>query len=107
MSADEPSPRQPDGHAGARGGGVMALLDDAMSNAAMSRMASAGEVLPVDIHIAFLQPGAGRLTATARVCGGGRSVCFCEAWVADDGGQVVARAMGTFRLRPVKPGLDR
>ena len=78
-------------------GAVMALLDRAMADAARGRAGDGRDVAAIDIHVAFLQQGSGPLTATARVCGGGKSVCFCEAEAADTQGQVVARGMGTFR----------
>jgi uncharacterized protein (TIGR00369 family) len=86
-------------HGGGHGGVLMTLLDNAMANAALSRIAFTREVVTVDIHVAFMRPATGRLIATGRAIGGGRSVCFCEADVADASGQVVARAMGTFRYR--------
>jgi uncharacterized protein (TIGR00369 family) len=89
-------------HGGGHGGVVMTLLDNAMANAALSRIDFAREVVTIDIHVAFMSPATGRLTATGRATGGGRSVCFCEADVADTDGRVVARAMGTFRYR--EPG---
>jgi uncharacterized protein (TIGR00369 family) len=91
-------------HGGGHGGVVMTVLDNAMANAALSRVAFAQEVVTVDIHVAFMRPAAGRLTATARVCGGGKSVCFCEAEAADETGRIVAKAMGTFRYRRPAPG---
>ena len=78
-------------------GAVMALLDRAMADAARGRAGDGRDVAAIDIHVAFLQQGSGPLTTTARVCGGGKSVCFCEAEAADAQGQVVARGMGTFR----------
>jgi uncharacterized protein (TIGR00369 family) len=89
-------------HGGGHGGVVMTLLDNAMANAALSRIDFAREVVTIDIHVAFMSPATGRLTATGRATGGGRSVCFCEADVADADGRLVARAMGTFRYR--EPG---
>ena len=89
-------------HGGGHGGVVMTLLDNAMANAALSRIDFAREVVTIDIHVAFMSPATGRLTATGRATGGGRSVCFCEADVADADGRVIARAMGTFRYR--EPG---
>lgn len=86
---------------GGHGGVVMTLLDNAMANAALSRVAFTREVVTIDIHVAFMQPATGRLTATGRATGGGRSVCFCEAQLADHSGRVVAKAMGTFRYRDV------
>jgi acyl-coenzyme A thioesterase PaaI-like protein len=79
-------------------GAVVALLDRAMRDAAEGRAAGA-DVAPVDIHVVFLHDGGAPVTAAARVCGGGKSVCFCEAEITDAGGRVVARAMGTFRQR--------
>jgi uncharacterized protein (TIGR00369 family) len=86
----------------ASGGVVMTLLDNAMAHAALSRVAFTREVVAIDIHVAFMRAATGRLTATGRATGGGRSVCFCEADIADADGHVVARAMGTFRYR--EPG---
>jgi uncharacterized protein (TIGR00369 family) len=89
-------------HGGGHGGVVMTLLDNAMANAALSRIAYTREVVTIDVHVAFMRPAMGRLTATGRATGGGKSVCFCEAEMADADGSVVARAMGTFRYR--EPG---
>jgi uncharacterized protein (TIGR00369 family) len=86
-------------HGGGHGGVVMTLLDNAMANAALSRIAFTREVVTIDIHVAFMSPATGRLTATGRATGGGRSVCFCEADIADADGRLVAKAMGTFRYR--------
>jgi uncharacterized protein (TIGR00369 family) len=86
---------------GGRPGGVMvALLDSAMAEAALSRIHVACEVATIDLHVAFLSPASGPFTAAARPTGGGRSVCFCEAELADAGGRIVAKAMGTYRYRP-------
>lgn len=92
-------------HGGGHGGVVMTLLDSAMANAALSRVEFEREVVTIDMHIAFMRPAAGRLVATGRATGGGRSVCFCEAQVVDGQGTVVAQAMGTFRYR--QPGGHR
>lgn len=86
-------------HGASHGGVLMTLLDIAMANAALSKIDYAREVVTIDIHVAFMSPSSGRLTATARATGGGRSVCFCEARVEDSTGRVAAQAMGTFRYR--------
>ena len=78
---------------------VMTLLDDAMANAAAGRIGFTRDVVIIDMHIGFMRPASGRLTATGRATGGGRSVCFCEAEVTDAHGHVVAKAMGTYRYR--------
>lgn len=86
-------------HGAGHGGVLMTLLDSAMANAALSRIDFAREVVTVDMHIGFMRPAHGLLRAVGRVTGGGRSVCFCEAEVRDAGGEIVAKAMGTFRYR--------
>ena len=93
-------------HGGGHGGVVMTLLDSAMANAALSKIDYSREVVTIDMHIAFMKPGTGRLTATGRATGGGRSVCFCEAQIHNEAGEVTAKAMGTFRYRaPQAPGM--
>jgi uncharacterized protein (TIGR00369 family) len=86
-------------HAGGHGGVVMTLLDCAMAHAALSRVDYAREVVTIDMHIAFMRPASGRLVATGRATGGGKSVCFCEAHITAEDGEVAAQAMGTFRYR--------
>jgi uncharacterized protein (TIGR00369 family) len=90
-------------HGGGHGGVVMSLLDSAMANAALSRIDYSREVVTIDMHIAFMHPATGRLVATGRATGGGRSVCFCEAQICDEQGRVSAKAMGTFRYRTAGP----
>jgi uncharacterized protein (TIGR00369 family) len=86
-------------HGAGHGGVLMTLLDVAMANAALSRIDYAREVVTIDVHVAFMSPSSGRLVATGRATGGGKSVCFCEARVEDATGRVAAQAMGTFRYR--------
>lgn len=83
------------------GGVLMSMLDSAMSSAALSKSGFQKAVVTIDMSTAFLKPGRGRLVAHAKAVGGGRSVCFCEAYIEDDAGEVVAKAMGTFKyVRP-------
>lgn len=86
-------------HGGGHGGVVMTLLDSAMANAALGLIDFTREVVTIDMHVGFMRPASGRLVATGRTTGGGRSVCFCEAELVDGTGSVVAKAMGTFRYR--------
>jgi uncharacterized protein (TIGR00369 family) len=95
----ELAPHMVNNHGAAHGGVIMTLLDVAMSNAALSRVDYQREVVTVDMTVAFMRPLAGKLTATARAVGGGKSVCFCEARVEDEGGELAAQGMGTFRYR--------
>lgn len=86
-------------HGAGHGGVLMTLLDVAMANAALSRIDYAREVVTVDVHVGFMNASSGRLVATARATGGGKSLCFCEARVQDENGKLAAQAMGTFRYR--------
>jgi uncharacterized protein (TIGR00369 family) len=96
----ELAPHLLNNHGAAHGGVLMSLLDVAMSNAALSRIDYAREVVTVDLHVGFMRPGgAGRLVATARATGGGKSLCFCEARIENSEGRLAAQAMGTFRYR--------
>ena len=79
------------------GGVLMSMMDSAMSSAALSASGFQKAVVTIDMTTSFHRPARGRLTAHARSQGGGRSVCFCEARIEDEQGEVVARAMGTFR----------
>lgn len=92
-------PRLLNNHGAGHGGVLMTLLDVAMANAALSRIDYAREVVTVDMHVGFLAASKGRLVATGRATGGGKSICFTEAWVEDETGAIAARAMGTFRYR--------
>lgn len=81
------------GHTGV----LMTLLENAMTHAALSRLAYAREVVTVDVRVGFMHATQGRLVATGQAVGGGKSVCFCEARLVDETGEVRAQAMGTFR----------
>lgn len=79
------------------GGVIMTMLDGAMSSAALSRSGFKKAVVTIEMNTAFVKPGRGRLVAHGQAIGGGRSICFCEARVEDASGDLVARAMGTFK----------
>jgi uncharacterized protein (TIGR00369 family) len=90
-------------HAGGHGGLVMTLLDCAMAHAALSRVDYQREVVTVDMHVAFMAPATGRLVALGTATGGGKSICFCEARITNERGELAAQAMGTFRYRDIQP----
>jgi uncharacterized protein (TIGR00369 family) len=95
----ELQPHMLNNHGAGHGGVLMTLLDAAMANAALSRIGFAREVVTVDLHVGFMAASAGKLVATARATGGGKSICFCEARVTDENGTLAAQGMGTFRYR--------
>lgn len=83
--------------AATHGGVIMTMLDVAMSSAALSKSGFQQAVVTIDMSTSFIKPGRGRLVAHGTVVGGGRSVCFCEARIEDEAGDLVAKAMGTFK----------
>lgn len=90
-------------HGSSHSGVVMTLLESAMVHAARGLADFAREIETIDMHVGFTRRASGRLVATGRTTGGGRSVCFCEAELVDGSGAVVAKGMGTFRLRAPVP----
>ena len=85
---------------------VMALLDEAMIQAALSRVngTNAGQgpsrtVVAVDVHMSFMRPATGQPVASAQVVGGGKTMVFCEAQLRDAQGEVLAQALGTYRAQ--------
>lgn len=81
----------------AHGGVIATMIDVAMSNAAMSRTGFTMAVVTIDMSTSFIKSGRGRLTAHAQATGGGRSICFCEARIEDESGELVAKGMGSFK----------
>lgn len=92
-------------HFGSYHGGVIAtLLDIAMASSARSLYPDAQGVVTVDMSLQYLRAGKGALTAEGRVVQGGKTTAFCESQVNDEAGQLVARAIGTFAVRPRDEG---
>ncbi len=83
----------------AHGGVVMALADVALAVAAITRDGTARGAITVDLSVSFLGPGKGTLVAEARCLRAGRSLAFSEGEVRDGEGTLVAKALGTFKLR--------
>lgn len=81
------------------GGVLMTLLDSVMARAAMSRSGGSESVLSVNLSVTFMKPAKGNLVAHGHAVGGGKSLCFCEGHVVDEGGNTVARGTGTFKCR--------
>jgi uncharacterized protein (TIGR00369 family) len=76
----------------------MTMLDGAMSSAALSHSGFQRAVMTIDMSTQFHKPGRGRLVAHGRATRAGQSICFCEAHVEDESGEVVAKAVGTFKF---------
>lgn len=95
----DPRPELTNMHGAVHGGVIMTLLDTTMARAAMSHQEFRLSVVSIGVTVNFLHPAYGRLMTSARVVGGGKSTCFCEAEVTDLKGNTVAKGMGTFRYR--------
>ena len=83
----------------AHGGVVMTLADVALAVAALGLDPKAHGAMTIELKVSFLGPARGRLVAEGRCLKLGSSLAFCEGEVTDAGGALVAKALGTFRLR--------
>ena len=83
----------------AHGGVVMTLLDVALAMSAMSVEPGAPGLVTVNLSVSFIQAGSGSLRAEGRMLRGGRSLVFCEGEVRTSAGEVVAKGVGTFKVR--------
>jgi len=84
------------------GGVLMTLLDFAMAMSAKSKAKHQGAGLTIDMSIAFMKGGQEKLIVRGKVLRSGKSIHFCEATVHDITGEMVAKAMGTFKLVGLK-----
>jgi uncharacterized protein (TIGR00369 family) len=83
----------------AHGGVVVTLLDVSMGSAAATVDAEALGIVTIDLSVSFLRSADTQLRAEGRVLGSGRSVVYCEGEVRAADGELVAKALGTFRLK--------
>lgn len=81
----------------AHGGMVLTLLDVVLSGAARSYQSDFTRAATIDLSTSFIRPARGRVTARARVLRGGRSIVFCEGEIVDADGELVAKAIGSFK----------
>ena len=79
----------------AHGGLLMTLLDVCMGSAA--RSAVGGNVVTVDMQVAFLAPASGRLVGEGRVVRAGKSLVFVEADISNSSGDLVCRGTSVFK----------
>jgi len=86
---------------GAMHGGIVAtLLDVAMASAAVSKVDFAMTAVTLSMNSTFVRPGHGRLTADGEVLSVDDAIALCQASVTDEAGELVARAIGSFRYLP-------
>jgi uncharacterized protein (TIGR00369 family) len=82
------------------GGVIMSLLDVALCTAARTLHPQSVGVITIDMSTSFIGGGQGaRLFAESRVLRDGRSMIFVEGEAKNDDGSLVAKAIGTVRVR--------
>ena len=87
------------------GGVTMTLIDVCMSLSGRSMNPSHLIGVTVELKVSFLSPGIGeRLIATARAFPQGRSLFCSECEVTAPDGTLIARGLGTFKLRRIQAG---
>lgn len=83
----------------AHGGVIMSLLDVAMCTAARTLHPNSAGVVTIDMSTSFIAAGTGRLLADARVLRDTRTLTFVEAEARNSDGTLVAKSIGTVRIR--------
>ena len=81
----------------AHGGSILALLDITLSMTARTLFDPPRSVMTIDLSTQFIGTAAGLLKAEGRVMKAGQSTIFCEGEVKNEAGDLVAKAIGTFR----------
>jgi acyl-coenzyme A thioesterase PaaI-like protein len=66
--------------------------------AAIALDGRASGAITVELNVSFIGSGTGTLVAEGRCLKAGRSLAFSEGEVRDAGGNLVAKALGTFKL---------
>lgn len=83
----------------AHGGVILSMMDVALCTAARSQHPDSIGVITIDLSLQFIGAGKGRLVAEARVLKPGRNTVFTEGEVRNEDGSLVAKAIGTVRVR--------
>ena len=81
----------------AHGGSILALLDFTLSMTARTLYDPPRSIMTIDLSTQFIGTATGKLRAEGRVMKAGQSTIFCEGEARDEKGELVAKAIGTFR----------
>ena len=81
----------------AHGGSILSLLDFTLSMSARTLYDPPRSVMTIDLSTQFISTATGLLRAEGRVMKAGKSTIFCEGEARDEKGDLVAKAIGTFR----------
>ena len=83
----------------AHGGLIMSIMDVALCTAARSPHAVSIGVITIDLSLQGIGVGKAKLIAEARVLKPGRNTVFTEGEIRNEDGSLVAKAIGTVRVR--------
>lgn len=86
----------------AHGGSILALLDITLSMSARTLYDPPRSIMTIDLSTCFIGTATGTLRAEGRVLRAGQTTIFCEGEARDEKGELVAKAIGTFRARNLK-----
>ena len=86
----------------AHGGSILALLDITLSMTARTLFDPPRSIMTIDLSTQFIGTTTGLLRAEGRVMKAGQTTIFCEGEVRGESGDLVAKAIGTFRARNPK-----
>ncbi len=86
----------------AHGGIVMTLLDVAMAMAARVKLNHVGGIMTIDMSTSFIRSAKDKVIVEGNVLQLGKSIQFCEANAYDATGQIIAKAIGSFKLHNQK-----
>jgi uncharacterized protein (TIGR00369 family) len=90
-------------HDALHGGIVTCLLDNASGTTGSLTVDETGKApfLTISMNTHFVAPAyKGRVTATGRITGGGRSILFIDAQLKDEEGRLIATSSGVFKRVP-------
>ena len=83
----------------AHGGVILSIVDVALCTAARSQHPDSIGVITIDLSLQFIGVGKDKLIAEARVLKPGRNTVFTEGEIRNEDGSLVAKAIGTVRVR--------
>ncbi len=86
----------------AHGGSILSLLDITLSMTARTLYDPPRSIMTIDLSVQFIGTATGLLKAEGRVMKAGQTTIFCEGEARDEKGELVAKAIGTFRARSPK-----
>ena len=86
----------------AHGGAILSLLDITLSMTARTLFDPPRSIMTIDLSTQFIGTTTGVLRAEGRVMKAGQTTIFCEGEARSEAGELVAKAIGTFRARNPK-----